>query len=102
MSALFLELGRNVLFLSSPLAPHGEFAKALHVVRLETKKLIFSVDAVVGLELLVATLGDKHMATVLPNYVQVRRSKRLECLVTYITGVNPLSLVCLVPPLVIP
>ena len=33
---------------------------------------------------------------VLPNNVQVRRSQRLECLVTYITGVNPL--LCALPP----
>ena len=62
MSALFLELDRTVLFLSSPLAPHGEVAKALPVVRLATKKLLVSVDAVVGLELLVTTLADKHCA----------------------------------------
>ena len=98
MSALFLELDRTVIFLSSPIAPHGEVAKALPAVRLETKKLLLSVDAVVGLELLATTLADKHMATVLPNYVLVRSSKRLESLVTYITGVNPLSLVCFVPP----
>ena len=67
MSALFLELDRTVLFLSSPLAPHGEVAKALPVVRLETKKLFVSVDAVVGLELLPITLADKHMTSVLPS-----------------------------------
>ena len=74
MSSLFLELDKTVLFLSSPLAPHGEGEKALPVVRLATKKLLVSVDAVVGLELLVTTLADKHMATVLPNYVLLRRS----------------------------
>ena len=97
MSALFLELDRTVLFLSSPLAPHGEVAKALPVVRLATKKLLVSVDAVVGLELLATTLADKHMATVLPNCLLVRRLQRLESLVTDITGVNPVSLVCFVP-----
>ena len=51
MSALFLKLDRTGLFLSSPLAPHGEVGKALPVVRLATKKLLVSVDAVVGLEL---------------------------------------------------
>ena len=61
------------------------------------KKLHVSVDAVVDLELLATTLTDKHMATVVPNYVLVRRSQRLESLVTYITGVNLLSLVCFVP-----
>ena len=98
MSALFLELDRTVLFLSSPLAPHGEVAKALPVMRLATKKLIASVGSVIGLELLATTLEDKHMATVLPNCVLVRRSQRLEILVTDITGVNPLSLMCFVLP----
>ena len=83
MSALFLELVRTVLFLSSSpltfrlrmissmvvLAPHGEVAKALPVVRLATHKLLVTVDAVVGLELLATTLADKHMATVMPNFV---------------------------------
>ena len=91
MSALFLDLARTVLFLSSPLAPHGEVAKTLPAVRLATKKLLGSVDAFVGLELLARTLADKHMATVLPNCVLIRRSQRLERLVTGITEVNPFS-----------
>ena len=45
MCALFLELARTVLFLSSPLAPHVKVAKALPVVRLATKQLLVSVDA---------------------------------------------------------
>ena len=98
MSSLFLELDRTVLFLSSPLAQHGKVAKALPVVRFATKKLLVSVDAVVGLELFAITLADKHMATVLPNCVLVRRSQRLEILVTDITGVNPPSLMCFVLP----
>ena len=44
----------------------------------ETKKLLLSVDAVVGPELLATTLADKHIATVLPNYVLARRLQRLE------------------------
>ena len=92
MSSLFLELARTVLFLSSPLAPHVEVAKTLPAVRLATKKLLGSVDAFVGLELLARTLADKHMATVLPNCVLIRRSQRLERLVTGITEVNPFSL----------
>ena len=84
---------QNRPFSLLPLAPHGEFAKALHVVGLETKKLILSVDAAVGLELLATALADKHMATVLPNCVLLMRSQRLESLVIYITGVNPLSFV---------
>ena len=93
MSALFLELARTILLLSSSLAPHGEVAKTLPVVRLATKKLLVSADAVVGLGLLATTLADKHMATVLPNCVVVRRSQRLESLVTDITltGVDPFS-----------
>ena len=98
MFALFLELDKTIIFLSSPLALHGEVAKTLPVVRLATKKLLVSVDAVVGLELLATTLADKHKATVLPNCVLVRRSQRFESLVTYITGVNPLSLMFLFPP----
>ena len=98
MSAIFLELNRTILFLSSPLAPHGEVEKALPVVRLATKNLLVSVDDVVGLELLAKTLANKHLATVLPNCMLVRRSQRLENLVTDITGVNPLSLMCFVLP----
>ena len=56
-----------------------------------------TVDAFVGLEPLATTLADKQMATVLPNFVLVRRWQRLESLVTDITGVNPLSLLCFVP-----
>ena len=61
MSALFLEMVRTVLFLSSfphtfrlrmvfsmvVLAPHGEVAKTLPMVRLATHKLTVSVGAVV-------------------------------------------------------
>ena len=72
--------------------------KNLPVVRLATHKLIVSVDAVVGVELLATTLADKHIATVLPNFVLARRLQRLESFVTDITGVNPLSLLCFVPP----
>ena len=61
------------LFLSSSLVPHGEVAKALPLVRLATKKFLVSVDTVVGLEILATTLTDKHMATVLPKCVLVRR-----------------------------
>ena len=78
MSALFLELARTVPFLFSPLAPHGEVVKTLPGVRLATKKLLVSVDAVVGLELLSKTLADKHMATVLPNCVPCHRHCRGE------------------------
>ena len=39
------------------------------VVRIEMKWLLGFVDAVVGLELLATTFADKHMATVLLNYV---------------------------------
>ena len=62
-----------MIFLMVVLAPHGEVAKALHVVKLATHKLLVSVYAVVGVEVLATTLGDKHMATVLPNSVLVRR-----------------------------
>ena len=48
-----------------------------------------SVGAVVGLELFATAFADKHIATVLPNYVLVRRLQRLESLFTYITGVKP-------------
>ena len=73
MSAPFLELTRTILT-SSPhtfrlrmissvlvLAPHGEVEKkTLPVVRLGTHKLIVSVDAIVGVELLATTLVGKH------------------------------------------
>ena len=112
MSALFLELARTIVFLSSSLhtfrlrmissmvvlAPHGEVAKPLPVVRLATHKLIVSVDAVVRVKILATTLAGKHMATVLPNFVLARHLQRLGSFVTDITGVNPLSLLCFVPP----
>ena len=77
MYALFLELTRTVLFLSSSpqafrlrmissivvLDSHGEVAKTLPVVRLATQKLIVYVDAVVGVEHLATTLAGKHIAT---------------------------------------
>ena len=92
MSALFLDMARTNLFLSSSpitfklrmissmvvLTLHGEVAKALLVVRLATHKLLVSVDDVVGLELLVTTHAEKHMATVLPKFVLVRHWQRLE------------------------
>ena len=49
------------------LAAHGKVAKALPVVRLATHKLLVSVDAIFGLELLATTLADRHIANVLPN-----------------------------------
>ena len=57
-----------------------------------------SVNAVVWVELLDTTLAGNHMATVLPNFVLARHLQRLESFVTDITGVNPLSLLCVVPP----
>ena len=72
MSVLFLELERPIIFLFSLLAPHGEVVKAPPVVRLEMIYILAYADAVVGLELLATTFADKHMATVLPNYVLVR------------------------------
>ena len=109
MSALFLELARAALFFSSSphtfrlrmifsivvLAPLGEVAKSLPVVRLATHKLIVSVDAVVGVELLAT---GKHIATVLLNFVLAKYLQSLESFVTDITGVNLLYLLCFVPP----
>ena len=95
MSALYLELARVLLFISSPLAPYGEVAKA-PVVR-----LLVSVYSVVGLGLLATNLEDKHMATVLSKCVLVRRLQRLESLITDITRVIPLSCV-LCPTSLIP
>ena len=112
MSALFLELARTVLFLSfSPhifrlriicsmmvLAPHGEVVRTLPMVGHATHNLIVSVDAVVGVELLATTLAGKHIAIVLPNFVLAKHLQRLESFVTDITGVNPVSLLCFIPP----
>ena len=111
MSALFLEVARCFLFFSFPrmfrlrmissmvvLAPLGEVAKTLPVVGLAPHKLIVSVDAVVGVELLATTLAGKHNAAVLSNFVLAKHSQRLESFVKDITGVNPLSLLCFVPP----
>ena len=57
------------------LAPH-EDEKALPMARLAALKLLVSVDAFVDLELLATTLADKHIATVLQNFVLVRRWQR--------------------------
>ena len=100
MSALFLELARTVLFFSSSphtfrlrmissmvvLAPHGEVANTIPVVRLATHKPIMSVDAVVWVELLATTLAGKHMATVLPNFLLARHCKDLKALSQTIQG----------------
>ena len=71
------------------------------MVRLATHKLIVSVDAVVGVELLATTLAGKHNGAVLSNFVLAKHLPRLESFVTDITGVNPLSLLCFVPPTLI-
>ena len=112
MSALFLELARAALFFSSSphtfklriifsivvLAPLEEVAKSLPVVRPATHKLIVSVDVVLWVELMATTLALKHIVTVLPNFVLAKHLQRLEIFVTDITGVNPFSLLCFVPP----
>ena len=64
------------------LALHEKVVKALPVVRLATHKLLKSVDAAVGLELLATTLADKHMVTMLPNFVLIRHWQGHESLVT--------------------
>ena len=87
MCAFFLDLVRTILFLSSSpfmfrlrmislmvvLDPHGEVEKAIHLARLATHNLLVSLDDVVGLQLIAATLAENHMATVLPNCVMFRR-----------------------------
>ena len=89
---------QNRSFSCPPFAPHGEGSKALPVVRLATRKLLVSADAVAGLKPLATTLAYKHMATVLPNVVVIGCSQRLESLVTDITEVNHLSLSCSLSP----
>ena len=83
-------------------AQPGEVAKTLPVARLVTHKLLVSVDTVIWVELLATTLAGKHIATVLPNFVLPKHFQRLESFVTDLTGVNPLSLLCFVPPTLIP
>ena len=68
------------------------------MVRHAPNKLIVSVDAVVGVELLATTLAGKHISTVLPNFVLARHLQRLKSFVTDIAGVKPLSPSCFVPP----
>ena len=80
------------------LASLKEVAKTLPVVKLVTHKPIVSVNAVVGVELLAIILAGKYIATVLPNFVLAMHLQRLESFGTAITGVNPLSLLCFVPP----
>ena len=67
-------------------------------MRFATHKLIVSVDAAVGVELLATTLASKHIATMLKNFVLARHLQRLEIFVAYITGVNPHSLYCALSP----
>ena len=55
-------------------------------MRLAPLKLIVSVDAVVGVELLAPTLAGKHKATVLPNFVLARHLQRLEALSQTLQG----------------
>ena len=107
MSALFMELARNVLFplqvqLDDDLLNGGpctrwRSGKTLSAERLATHKLIVSVDAVVGVEHLATTRAGKHMATVLPNFVLARQLQRLESFVTDIKG-GTHYLLCFVPP----
>ena len=78
-----------MIFSIAVLAPLGEVAKSLHVMRLATHQLIVSVDAVVWVEPLATTLAGKHIATVLPNFVLAKHLQILESFVTDITGVNP-------------
>ena len=80
------------------LAPHEDVTKTCSVVRLATHKIIVSVDAVVGVELLAKTLADKHIATVPPNFVLARHLQRLAKLChRHYRGEPSLSLV-LCPP----
>ena len=79
-------------------APLGEVAKTLPVARLATHKLLVSFDTVVGVELLATNPAGKHIATVLPHFVLAKHLQRLKSFVTDLTGVNPLSLLCFVPP----
>ena len=72
--------------------PSQRSGKTLPLVRLAPHKLIVSLDAVVRVEVLATTLADKHIATVLPNFVLAKHLQRHESFVTDITGVNPLSL----------
>ena len=58
---------------------------------LALEKLLVSVGATVGVELLATTHADKHMANMLPNLLLVIHWQRLEILFTDITEVNPIS-----------
>ena len=79
------------------IAPHGEVEKNLPVVRLATHKLIVSVDAVFGVELLATTLAGRHIATMPPNFVLARHLQRLKSFVTDITGMKPHFLLGFIP-----
>ena len=108
MSAIFLELARTVLFLSSSLhtfrlrkissmvvlAPHREAAKTLSLLRLATYMLIVSVDAGAGVELLATTLAGNHMATVLTGYAFAKTQKLCH---RHYWGEPSFSLLCFVP-----
>ena len=51
-----------------------------------THKLIVSVEAVVGVELLATTLAGKNMATLLPKFVMARHLQRPKSFVKDIKG----------------
>ena len=82
-------------FLNGSLTPNG--AKNIHVVRLATHKLLVSVVDAVGLELFATTHADKYIATAMQHFVLGRHWLRLKSLVTDITWVKPISLLCFVP-----
>ena len=80
--------------------PHMEKWQKLFLCwALPYTSLLCRLMLLLGVELLATTFAGKHMVTVMPNFVLARHLQRLESFVTYITGVNPLSLslLCLVP-----
>ena len=89
MSALFLELARTVLFLSSSHLHVSIKDDLLNGGKISSCASLMCL----GVELLATTLAGKHIATVLAKHMQ-----RLESFVTDITGVNPLSLFCALSP----
>ena len=95
MFSLFLELDRTLIFLLCTIWKSYNSSSCGEACN---QKVFVSVDAVVGLELLATTLADKRSATLLPTCLLVRCLQSFESLVTDITRVNSLSLLCALFP----
>ena len=107
MSALFLELARTVLFLSSsPLPTHSDWGwspqwwSLPYMEKCKNSSCSEACHTQAHCVCCCCCWGwtsCTHMATLLPNLVLAKHLQRLESYVTDIRGVNPFSLLWFVP-----